>query len=85
MTGGDQIAVPAQHGLRTHQRPHTTQNVAVKPVEPGRQEGPVGWSEPDLVTLAVELPFEDRDLVVEEPTSPRRRLGRRSGRSPQHR
>jgi hypothetical protein len=41
------------------------QDVARKPVERGRQEGPVGGSEPDLVSLAVELPFEDRDLVAQ--------------------
>ena len=39
------------------------QDVARKPVEQGCQEGPVGGSEPDLVTVAVELLFEDRDLL----------------------
>ena len=65
VTGGDQVAVPAQHRLRTHQQPHPVQHVAGESVQQGRQEGPVGGSEPDLATLAVELPFEDRDLVAQ--------------------
>jgi hypothetical protein len=52
--GGDQVTVPAQHGLRTHHQPHPVQHVARKPVEQGRQEGPVGGSEPDPVTMAME-------------------------------
>jgi hypothetical protein len=64
VAGDDEIAVPAQHRLGTHQQPHTMQNVARKPVQQGCQEGPVGGREPDLVTLAVELPLEDRDLVA---------------------
>jgi hypothetical protein len=62
---GDQVTVPVQHRVRTYHQPYTMQNIAGKPVEQGRQEGPVSGSEPDPVTLAVELPFEDRDLVAQ--------------------
>jgi len=34
-------------------------------MEQGRQEGPVGGSEPDLVPLAVQLSFKDPDLVAQ--------------------
>ncbi len=34
-------------------------------MQQGGQEGPVGRGEPDLATLAVQLPFEDRDLVAQ--------------------
>jgi hypothetical protein len=33
-------------------------------VEQGGQQGPVGGSEPHLVTLAVQLQFQDCDLVA---------------------
>ena len=39
--------------------------MAGESVQQGRKEGPVGEIEPDLVTLAVELPFEDSDLVAQ--------------------
>jgi len=33
-------------------------------VQQGGQESPVGGSEPHLVTLAVQLSFQDRELVT---------------------
>jgi hypothetical protein len=35
-------------------------------VQQGGEEGPVCGSEPDLVTLGVQLPLEDRDLVAQD-------------------
>jgi hypothetical protein len=57
--------VPAQPGVWAHQQPGLAEHLAGKAVEQSRQEGPVGGSEPDLATLAVQLPFEDRDLVAQ--------------------
>jgi hypothetical protein len=65
VTGGDQVAVPAQHRLRAHQQPDLVQHAARESVQQGRQEGPVGGSEPDPVTLSVQLPLEDRYLVAQ--------------------
>ena len=58
-----EVAVPAQHGLRTHQQPDLVQHVAGEAVQQRSQQRPVGRSEPDL--LAVQLPFQDRDLVAQ--------------------
>ena len=60
---GDQIAVPAQHGLRAHQQLQVAQDVAGEPVQQGGEPGPVSWGEADF--LAVQLPFEDRDLMAQ--------------------
>jgi hypothetical protein len=51
VVGGDEVAVPAQHRVRAYQQPHTMQHVAGEAVEQSRQEGPVGRSEPDLVSM----------------------------------
>jgi hypothetical protein len=48
-----------------HHQPQPVQHVAGKPVAQGSQERPVGWSEPDLATLTVELSLEDRDPVAQ--------------------
>jgi hypothetical protein len=55
VTGGDQIAVPAQHRLRAHHQPDLVQHVAGESVQQSSQEGPVGRGEPGLVTLAVQF------------------------------
>ena len=60
---GDQVAVPAQHGLGADQQPEAAQHVAGEPVQQRGEQRPVGRGEPDL--LAVQVPFEDRDLVAQ--------------------
>jgi hypothetical protein len=60
---GEQVPVPAEHGLRADQQPDAVQHVAGKAVQQGGEEGPIGGREPDL--LAVELAFENRDLMPE--------------------
>ena len=63
MPAGDQVAVPAQHGLGAYQQPDAAQHVAGQLVQQGGEKRPVGRGEPDL--LAVQVPFEHRDLVAE--------------------
>jgi hypothetical protein len=58
---GDQVATPAQHSLGANQQPDLAQHIAGESVQQGGQESPISGSEPDL--LAVQLPFEDRDLA----------------------
>jgi hypothetical protein len=60
---GYQVAVPAQHGLRTDQQPDAAQHVARQPVQQRGEKRPISRGEPDL--LAVQVPFGDRDLVPE--------------------
>ena len=63
MPAGDQVAVPAQHGLRPDQQPEPAQHVAGERVQQRGQQRPVSRSEPDL--LAAQLPLQDRDLMAE--------------------
>jgi hypothetical protein len=58
----DQVAVPAQHGLRTSSR-DIPEYVAGQPVQQCGEKRRIGRGEPDL--LAVQVPFEDCDLVPE--------------------
>jgi hypothetical protein len=60
---GDQVAVPAQHGLRAGEQPDAAEYVAGQLVKQGGEQRPVSRGEPDL--LAVELPLEDDDLMSE--------------------
>jgi hypothetical protein len=60
---GDQVAVPAQHGLGAHQQPDLVWYVAGNSVQQGSKVGPVGRGEPG--GRAVQLPFEDGDLVAQ--------------------
>jgi hypothetical protein len=57
------MTVPAQHRLGAHQQPGPAEYVAGQPVQQGSERRPVRRGEPDL--LAVQLPFEDHDLVPE--------------------
>jgi hypothetical protein len=63
MPGGDQVAVPAQHGLRAGQQADVAQHVPGQPVQQRGEKCPINSGESDL--LAVQVPFEDRDLVPE--------------------
>jgi hypothetical protein len=56
-------SVPVQHGLGAHQQPQSVQHLAGQAVEDSGEQHPVSGGEPDL--LAVQLPFEDGDLVPE--------------------
>jgi hypothetical protein len=60
---GDQVAVPARHGLGAYQQPDALQYVAGQAVQQRGEQRPVGTGEPDLLT--VQLPLEDRDLMAE--------------------
>jgi hypothetical protein len=60
---GDQVTVPAQHGLGAYQQPDPAQHGAGESVQQGGEEGPVGGGELDF--LAVYLPLEDHDLVAQ--------------------
>jgi hypothetical protein len=60
---GDLVAVPAQYGLRADQQPDAAQHVSGQPVQQRGEPRPISRAEPDL--LAVQVPFEDRDLVAE--------------------
>ena len=53
MPVGDQVAVRAQYGLRADQQPDGVQHVAVQPVQQRGEKH------------AVQVPFEDGDLVPE--------------------
>jgi hypothetical protein len=58
---GDQIPVPARHGLRAGQQPDLPGYVAGWPVRQGGEPGAVRPGGADF--LAVQVPFEDGDLV----------------------
>jgi hypothetical protein len=57
----EQIAVPAQDRVRTHQQPQRAQHLVRKLVQQCRQERSISRSEPHL--LAAELPLQHRDLM----------------------
>jgi hypothetical protein len=59
----DQVAVPAQHRLGADQQPDFMEYVAGELVEQGGEPGPICPGESD--SLAVQVPFEDGDLVPE--------------------
>jgi hypothetical protein len=61
VVSGDQVAVPSQHGLGAYQQSDPAEHGAGEPVQQRGEQGPVSGGEPDL--LAVQLPFEDHDLV----------------------
>lgn len=63
MMVGDQVAVPAQHGLGPHRQPDPVKHVAGESVQQGGQERAVRRDEAALLTLQV--PFQDHDLVPE--------------------
>jgi hypothetical protein len=60
---GDQVAVPAQHGLRADQQPDVTRHVSGQPVQQRGEKRPISRGEAD--SFAVQVPFEDRELVPE--------------------
>jgi hypothetical protein len=82
VVSGDQVAVPTQHGLGAYQQSDPAEHVAGESVQQGGEQGPISRGEPDL--LAVQLPFEDHDLVPQGEDF--RVLGPVAhGKQPQHR
>lgn len=57
MPVGDDVAVPAEHGVRPHQQPHPAQYLLWHAMEERRQERPVARVEPNL--LSVQLPLQN--------------------------
>jgi hypothetical protein len=60
---GEQVSMPAQHGLRPDQQPNPAPHLAGEPVQQGGEQHPVGPGEPDLLT--VQLPLQNGDLMSE--------------------
>jgi hypothetical protein len=63
MAARDQVAVPPQHGVRTHQQPQPAQHLQREPVQQRRQKRPIDWAEPHL--LLTELTLQHRDLMAQ--------------------
>lgn len=63
MATGQQIPVPAQHGVRPDQEPAPAEKVSREPVQQGSQERPVARGEPR--PGGAHLPLQDRDLMAQ--------------------
>jgi hypothetical protein len=63
MSTGDQVTVPAQHCVRTHQQPHPAQRGRRQAVQQRGQQRPVGRGEPHL--LPAQLTFQHRELMTQ--------------------
>ncbi|AGP59142.1 hypothetical protein M271_38765 [Streptomyces rapamycinicus NRRL 5491] len=63
MTAPGEVAMPAQHRVRTHEQSHTAQGGQRQPVQQRRQERPIARREPCSITT--ELAFEHCDLMAE--------------------
>jgi hypothetical protein len=63
VAAGEEVAVPAQHRVRAHQKPHAAQHVARQPVQQRSQERPITRVEPHL--LGAQLPFQHSELVAQ--------------------
>ena len=63
MASGDQVAVPAEHGLGAHEQPYPAQSVAGEVVYQGREEGSFGRIEAHL--LLAELALQHHDLMAQ--------------------
>ncbi|MFL6052039.1 MAG: hypothetical protein ACJ72W_03835 [Actinoallomurus sp.] len=59
----DQIAVPAQHRVRTHHQPQPMRHLDRHPMQQRRQERPIARGEPHSV--AAELALQHRDLMTQ--------------------
>jgi hypothetical protein len=62
MAAGIQVTVPTQDRVGPHQQPQTVQAGSGQPVQQRGQPGPIGWVEPD--PLSVELAVQHRELVA---------------------
>jgi hypothetical protein len=59
----DQIAVPAQQGIRAHRKVQAPEHVPREPVQQRRQQCPVSRGEP--CPVRAELPLRDQKLVAQ--------------------
>jgi hypothetical protein len=59
----EHIAVPAEHGIRTHRQAQSLEHVPREPVQQSRQQRPVSPGEPHPVRT--ELPLQDQELVAQ--------------------
>jgi hypothetical protein len=59
----EQVAVPAQDSVRTHQQTQPTQHVQRELVQQRRQERPIAWVKPR--PLLAQLPLQHRDLMAQ--------------------
>jgi len=59
----DQIAVPAEHGIRAHHQVQSLKHVPREPVQQRRQQRPIARGEPRPVWT--KLPLQDRELVAQ--------------------
>jgi hypothetical protein len=59
----DQIAVPAEHGIRAHRQVQVPGHVPREPVQQRRQQCPVSRGEP--CPVRAELPLRDQELVAQ--------------------
>jgi hypothetical protein len=62
VAAGEQIAVPAQHRVRTHQQPYSAQHGARQPVQQGCQKRPITGVKPHL--LGAQLPVQHGELTT---------------------
>jgi hypothetical protein len=60
VSAGDQVTVPAQDRVRPHQESHAAQRILREAVQQCRQECPIAHCD----SLAVQLPFQDGDLMA---------------------
>ncbi|MFJ8026109.1 hypothetical protein [Streptomyces sp. NPDC096311] len=63
MAARDQIAVPAQHRVRTHHQPNPVQHLGGQAVRQRCQERAIAWREPN--PLATEVALQHRDLMAQ--------------------
>jgi hypothetical protein len=59
----ERIAVPAEHGIRTHHQAQSLEHIPREPVQENRQQRPVSRGEPHPVRT--ELPLQDQELVAQ--------------------
>jgi hypothetical protein len=59
----DQIAVPAEHGIRAHHQVQSLEHVPREPVQQRRQQRPISRGGPQ--PARTELPLKDRELVAQ--------------------
>jgi hypothetical protein len=63
VASGDEVAVPAEHGVWAHEQPDLAEHVAGESVQQRGEDGPICRGEP--CSFALQLSFEDGDLVAQ--------------------
>jgi hypothetical protein len=64
VASSEEIAMPAQHGIRANEQSEPAQRGSWQPVQQCGQQRPVRWGEADLV--AVELSVQHGELVAQD-------------------